>query len=416
MVLIGAILFGNSSALTFTTLLRVDYSFFEGLFGFTIASLLYRTAPVFALVINEILTAKIYQKYLVSRSELAVFLPALLLAFTGILSESLGLGRAFWWIQMESSRFDWVSRYLGPVGIDFLVGLLCTTLSHWVLLDLTTKPFTSTTLDSPLATLSPRRKPVFAQDLLSDTVILEPNCLNAATAQGESDSANATKVQEPKQVTLRNPLLPSVYILVFIFLFSYLPAIDIFHHFHPSTSVPDYIYPPVSIACVAPRNSFDRHRKGKEAETTLEDYLHETRVVASRGAKITSWNEGAVTLQDGSGKSSEGNREEGWSGMGKVEREFLNAVALSANQYQVSLLSYILTRYRPIKIRRFLSPHPIFYLPVDLTPIKPIISSRSLVLLYLKLLRFQILSIHKRNNIQYHSSNPILTFLYLLKV
>lgn len=291
------------------------------MFGFTIASLFYRTAPILALVTSELTIANTPNKFLINRGELVIFLPALLLAFTGIIGESLGLGRAFWWIQSSSSKFSWISNYFGPVGIDFVVGILCTTLSQLVL-NLTVEP-TRSSID--LAQSVSFTKPY--RDIESDTEVID-----------QSDTVSV----DSKIATSTTPLRPSIYFLLFIFMISYLPSIDMFHHSHPSTSIPDYTYPPISVACVAPRSSFDRHRKGKD-ETTLEDYLHETRVVASRGAKIISWNEGAVRLEEGSGKSSEGNRNEGWNGMSKVEREFLMKVALDANQYQVSHNSYIVS-------------------------------------------------------------------------
>lgn len=109
-------------------------------------------------------------------------------------------------------------------------------------------------------------------------------------------------------------------------------------HAHPSPTSPSYTYPPLKVACVVPPSLLEdqgRHkRKQKDRDSTdIQDWIRETQIVASRGAKIINWSEGAVKLQRGLGDGD--GTKSGWEGMGRQERELLRMVAGVSDQYRV---------------------------------------------------------------------------------
>lgn len=88
---------------------------------------------------------------------------------------------------------------------------------------------------------------------------------------------------------------------------------------HPSPGSPSDVYPPIIVGCVALPLAPTRD---KDAE--IERWLHETRVVASRGAKIVSWPEGAVKLK--CGRDDERKQGEGFDRMSASEQDLLKRV------------------------------------------------------------------------------------------
>lgn len=95
---------------------------------------------------------------------------------------------------------------------------------------------------------------------------------------------------------------------------------------HPSPIDPRFVYPALKVACVVPSVGEKQERRG------LEAWLHESSIVASRGAKVILWSEGAVKLSKESGGDD---AKEGWDAMGRQEQAMLRDVASVADKYKV---------------------------------------------------------------------------------
>lgn len=96
---------------------------------------------------------------------------------------------------------------------------------------------------------------------------------------------------------------------------------------HPSPQDPDYTYPPVPVGCVAsPRGEGNK----------LDLLLKETKIVASKGAKVISWEETGVKIEESERSQRGREREMGWEGMGAEEKELLKRVAEVADVHKVS--------------------------------------------------------------------------------
>lgn len=138
----------------------------------------------------------------------------------------------------------------------------------------------------------------------------------------------------------RSNRLPYSIIIIFVLLLSLSPQSPAEPtHLHPSPIDAEYIYPPLKLACVTPPTPLSQHNRQKSPQGSIDEYLRETRVIASRGAKIISWAEGAVRLDVDDSKRDG----EGWTGMGRSEKEFLRSVAEIADAYRVYIAaSYVL--------------------------------------------------------------------------
>ncbi|GAA5897246.1 uncharacterized protein JCM6883_006630 [Sporobolomyces salmoneus] len=111
---------------------------------------------------------------------------------------------------------------------------------------------------------------------------------------------------------------------------------------HPSPIDPEFVYPPMQVGCVSIPSSTTRRGTGG---VRLEALLRETRTVASRGAKVISLEETAVSLIEEEG---EGKRDgKGWEGMGQAEKGLLRSVGEIADMYKVRLLSVSVRVVRP---------------------------------------------------------------------
>jgi hypothetical protein len=119
---------------------------------------------------------------------------------------------------------------------------------------------------------------------------------------------------------------------------------------HPSPTSPNFIYPPVKIACVVPPSAIGSI-KPKPRDSDVDDWIQESAVVASRGAKILSWSEGAVRLQKDKDSSHEG--KEGWEGTGSNERTLLERLAKVTDQYRVYILATYTLPSASLKVRSF---------------------------------------------------------------
>jgi len=74
----------------------------------------------------------------------------------------------------------------------------------------------------------------------------------------------------------------------------------------------------------------------------MESLLKETRRVAGRGAKVISWSETALRLEEKGNGRRRG--KEGWEGMGERERELLTRVGQIAEMYKVGYFLLLLSR------------------------------------------------------------------------
>ncbi|BGP57123.1 hypothetical protein JCM8202v2_004763 [Rhodotorula sphaerocarpa] len=92
----------------------------------------------------------------------------------------------------------------------------------------------------------------------------------------------------------------------------------------------------------------------------LEAWLHESKVVASKGARILSWSEGAVTLSKG-GTLREGGT--AWESLGEEEQDLLRRVGAVSDLYRVFILATYLVpvpagpeRHRLLNVATLVGP------------------------------------------------------------
>lgn len=168
--------------------------------------------------------------------------------------------------------------------------------------------------------------------------------LDEETGENVDNVVEFDLVPHSQTSALSRPYIPLLLVVSLMLLEPVVtPSSSSFHHSHPSPLSPSYQYPPLSVGCVAPPLYSERHRKQNDPDTSpggphgrvgnMEDWIRETRVVASRGAKVISWSEGAVRLEKGSGKKEDRGKK-GWEGMGESEKNLLRKVQGVADLYR----------------------------------------------------------------------------------
>ncbi|KAM0754209.1 hypothetical protein T439DRAFT_173733 [Meredithblackwellia eburnea MCA 4105] len=144
----------------------------------------------------------------------------------------------------------------------------------------------------------------------------------------------------------------STYIPLLLFAFPILLGILVpnrtITRLHPSPTDPTFQYPPLKVGCISSPSFISKGRRstvGAPAGSVAE-FLHESRVVASRGAKVILWSESAVRLESNRNEKRTG--ADGWEGMGEAEQQFLVKVQEVADAYRVFLgVTYLLPSARP---------------------------------------------------------------------
>lgn len=230
-----------------------------------------------------------------------LFCRALGFTLGGLVQEQWsGVGRTLWWVRGIGGELGWVRAWIGPGGVDLLFGLAGVALGEVM-----------------VGMWEGRKEEQGQRDLLREE-------------EQEQDRGTLGDGVQVDRVVTKGPAMRMLLAIGLLALFSSsLPTLSTFHRTHPSPDLPSFVHPPLKVGCVAPRP-----RSGSRATTNLDDYLHETRIVAGRGAKIISWPEGAVRLEKGAG---EGERDkDGWDGMGAQERELLGRVGEVASSSGVS--------------------------------------------------------------------------------
>ncbi|KAK4706143.1 hypothetical protein P7C70_g44, partial [Phenoliferia sp. Uapishka_3] len=250
----------------------------------------------------------------------ATLIPASTFVMAGLVEETFfGVGRSFWWVKSRTGE-DWLVAIGGHPLIDFACAGLAAALAEAGL-----------------------RVVGMAEIKSFGTVVRQVSLLDDVEAPGdESDPLVASDRQPPSKSPVHAWLayLPLLAFLLLPIVGPLVPTYS-FHPRHPSPSDPHYRYPPLKVACVVPTTVAERHRSQKPSPgSSIEEWLHETDVIASRGAKILSWGEGAVRLEREHGGKPGG---EGWEAMGKSEQDFLSKVAHVADQRRV--LVYIAATY-----------------------------------------------------------------------
>ncbi|GAA5859450.1 hypothetical protein JCM1840_004621 [Sporobolomyces johnsonii] len=273
----------------------------DSLIGLLLYSTFVCLVPLLGLLFGELVASS----FPASCPSSAILFSTLCFAASGLVQEQLGAGRALWWIRHADAELDWAATYGGPPLVDCLYAMAGVALAQIV--------FVSMETNAQGETL----------DLLSEAEELPVQT---------SPAAETPAIQLPR---LRKPVAVLAFVLFLLFISPLLPA-PAFDHSHPSPQDPTYRYPPLKVGCVVPPAQPRKHRKD-QPQSKLDNWIHETRVVASRGAKVVSWSEGALVLD---GKGRKGKQEgEGWEAMGEEEHEVLKRVAEVCDQYQIYVLA-----------------------------------------------------------------------------
>ncbi|GAA6004037.1 hypothetical protein JCM10207_006526 [Rhodosporidiobolus poonsookiae] len=253
-----------------------------------------------------------------SPSYSALLLPSLTFAASALAFESLGTGRAGWWVPPSISAGGWaLARWVGPVGADVLVVLAGTAVA-WV-------------VAPHVGGEKKREGRAGVVDLLGGDEEEEEE--NDASRPGP-DHAQPASCKPHKLLVL---------VLLVALVLPVLPAPSPPALAHPAPSDPGWTYPSLKVGCVVPpslssSSSLRSHRRRQRGgEAPLDEWLAETGRVASRGAKVVSWSEGAVRLSRGGDGGSEG--AEGWDAMGEEERGLLRRVGEVCEMYKVYVLA-----------------------------------------------------------------------------
>ncbi|GAA5831549.1 hypothetical protein JCM5353_000433 [Sporobolomyces roseus] len=327
---------GSSSLLPFIDTLIV-------LVSYTTATVI---IPFSAILLSEILILRTNSN--------SILFPSLLFSLSGIAQERVGVGRAVWWIQ-ETGELSWIAKLGGRVLVDFVWAAAGFSIARLMYLPFDTsfvgfmireeeegegerdllqhsEPEEGAT--QPRPELTERSPFLFPQRITQQSFI-------------------SIASRRPKHLTKPTSTLSFLLLLqIFSPLFTYGP--QTVHHSHPSPLDPEYTYPPVQVGCVA----LPTHEAG---ETQMESLLKETRRVAGRGAKVISWSETALRLEEKGNGRRRG--KEGWEGMGERERELLTRVGQIAEMYKVYILStYSLSpnphSHKSFNIATLLGPSP----------------------------------------------------------
>ncbi|KAL8292968.1 hypothetical protein RQP46_000662 [Phenoliferia psychrophenolica] len=314
-ILLGALVGGStlSFALSHPGLATVLPPF-ESFLGLSLLSILFTIIPLLGILSGEAILQ------FASGPWRAVLVPAATFTVAGIVEERLGVGRTVWWVRDGVESEDWLVAYGGQPLLDFAVAGLAAVVA-----------------DSTLRILG------MVELTQSDTVNHQRISLIDEDDDDDREANLSTTPPRPSSRLRRAlPFLPLITFLLPIFLGPLLPY-PTFHRHHPAAESPTFEYPPVKVACVVPP-ALERHRGASHG--LVEDWLQESRVVASRGAKVLSWSEGAVRLEADAGPiRGEG---EGWDAMGKSEQEFLKKVAGVADQHKVYIAAtYLLPASTP---------------------------------------------------------------------
>ncbi|GAA5834052.1 hypothetical protein JCM3766R1_002504 [Sporobolomyces carnicolor] len=333
----------------------IPLSIFETATALVLYTLSTTVFPLSAIVAAEIFNARINSS--TRARSYPVFVPALIFAIAGIGQERVaGVGRAIWWVrgtsQVQSSRL--LSRLGGPILVDFVVASAGYSVA-WILWSAFERG------DDRWTQLFARDDAVaFERDLLrheSDNALEEGNGNVRAT-----ESREETAPLLPETVSRngssgsrkRSKLVKPLSIVAFLTLFQLICPLFtrplLLSDLSPSSKQrlypspiehPQYTYPPVPVGCVATPPIGAEDGKSEPA-SALKLLLKETRTVASRGAKVISWEEAAVGIVEvaPSQGHSQGRRgREGWESMGDAEKSVLRSVGDVANQYKVYILA-----------------------------------------------------------------------------
>lgn len=259
--------------------------------------------PALTIAMGEALTLKMGEGGQGSWSGLLV--RGWMFALGGVAQERLsGVGRTVWWIQ-GGSLLGWVSRWVGPSGVDLMWGVVAAAVSQDVLSRLAGRAAGG-------VALATGEGDQVAEGYTDDQSDADPATWDITSNPAIDTKSPSFNSPSPAHVIFSLSL-------ALLVLSPYLPTLTP-PTTHPSHTSPAFTYPPVTVACVAP-DLADSHRKGSPA-SDLEGWLAETRRIGAR-ARVVSWSEGAVRLDKGEGK----------------EEELWRKVAGVADQYGVSTVA-----------------------------------------------------------------------------
>lgn len=193
----------------------------------------------------------------------SALVPTATFALAGTLGESLGVERTLWWVHHGGGSIAWLAGYGGQPLVDFVVAGLGAA-GAWMV------------LNGGVVVGAFRKTHVEERFLMDEEDISEE--------VGESVAQLAARPQ-PSLVRRLLPFLPFALFLLPAILGQIIPPAA-FHPKHPSPGSPTYRYPPVKVACVVPPGVAERYRRTKPDVGPIDEWLHETTVVASRGATI----------------------------------------------------------------------------------------------------------------------------------
>lgn len=278
---------------------------FAAVLGLSALSLIFTVVPFLGILSGEVILELVGPVGPVR----AALIPATTLVLAGLVGERLGVGRSFWWVRHS-------------VGAEWLVGF-----GGQPLLDCACAGLGAAATDAGL------RVAGMAELVQADGQV---SLIDGEASDTDSDTLHSESHPHPPRTASRVrqalPFLPLAAFALVVFAGPLLPTLP-FKARHPSPSSPNFRYPPVKVACVVPPTLAERHRRQKASQGSVEEWLRESRVVASRGAKILGWSEGAVRLEAGDGGRPDG---EGWDALGRSEQQFLKQVAEVADKHKVS--------------------------------------------------------------------------------
>lgn len=207
--------------------------------------------PFFAILLSNLVIRRTKSTFL------KISIPSLFFVLAGELQSRIGIGRAVWWNNSGAAGLNWLGVFVGPGGVDFLIGLVS-------------------------FSLGAAFEEVLSRRVGSEDGEEESEGMRAGGREGEEE--NRSK-------------LPWIIIGLYILLSSISPnAPPAVEHLHPSPTSPNYVYPLLRIACISPPQLESRNSK-KAKKSSVENWIAESAIVAATGVKLLSWSEGAVILE-----------------------------------------------------------------------------------------------------------------------
>ncbi|SCV71707.1 BQ2448_3295 [Microbotryum intermedium] len=194
-------------------------------------------------------------------------------------NDHLEFGRPLWWFHYSESSLAWLGKYGGLVVVDFIYACVGFSIAQIVI-----ERFLSggqQECPSPIATA----------DLLGGEDPPEQ-------FQGCHSNERERTTNHPEPAS-RSSKAPFVLLALTILLCIVGPFLNStpFAPAHPLPSDPSSIYPPLKAGCAVP-GVFNLHRARKDVAVSIENWIKARQRSASTGAKILSWSESSVRLEN----------------------------------------------------------------------------------------------------------------------